>query len=442
MNGNSVESTFESLGLSEWILKQCSQFGFHRPSPVQFNCIPAILNKKDVLACAKTGSGKTAAFVLPILEDISKDPFSIHTLVLTPTRELASQIIDQFRLFGRVINLRASLIIGGLSRLEQTDELSQKPHVIVSTPGRLADLLLTYSDQIRLNAIRFLVIDEADRLFVDNFFGQFGVIFKALEGSNCTRQTLLFSATMTDTLEKLKSIAFSNSPDTIPDTLMTYREDIEELVPYTTVASLEESYALVQIKLKDACLFITLKNFIKENPVSSVLVFTRTCKYCHVLYLMCRRMGISCLTLHSLISQKQRLKSLARFRAFEKRILFATDVAARGLDLPTVDLVINHNVPFLPKQYIHRVGRTARAGRCGKAITLVSQYEIDRVCKLEKKINKTLAKFEWNEKLAVEIMPELELIKSQLNLDLDQGEFAERQRARKNHKLKQAENEF
>uniref|UniRef100_A0AAQ6AEL2 RNA helicase n=1 Tax=Amphiprion ocellaris TaxID=80972 RepID=A0AAQ6AEL2_AMPOC len=354
---------FSSLGLSDWLVKQCKQLGINKPTPVQQNCMPAILEGRDCMGCAKTGSGKTAAFVLPVLQKLSEEPYGIFCLVLTPTRELAYQIAEQFRVLGKPLGLRDCIIVGGMDMVSQALELSNKPHVVVATPGRLADHIRS-SNTFSMSKIQFLIMDEADRLLEQgctDFTKDLEVIMGILPAK---RQTLLFSATLTDTLQELKSIAM-NKP--------FFWESTSET---RTVEELDQRYILTPEKVKDAYLVHLIQTFTDEHDDWSIIIFTNTCKNCQILTMMLREFNFPTISLHSMMKQKQRFANLSKFKASVYKILIATDVAARGLDIPTVQVVINHNTPGLPKIYIHRVGRTARAGRNGVSITLVTQYDI------------------------------------------------------------------
>uniref|UniRef100_A0A9L0SR98 RNA helicase n=1 Tax=Equus caballus TaxID=9796 RepID=A0A9L0SR98_HORSE len=340
---------FAELGLSSWLVEQCRQLGLKQPTPVQLGCIPAILEGRDCLGCAKTGSGKTAAFVLPILQKLSEDPYGIFCLVLTPTRELAYQIAEQFRVLGKPLGLKDCIIVGGMDMVAQALELSRKPHVVIATPGRLADHLRS-SSTFSIKKIRFLVLDEADRL-LEQGCTDFTVDLEAiLAAVPARRQTLLFSATLTDTLRELQGLA-TNQPFFW-----------EAQAPVRTVEQLDQRYLLVPEKVKDAYLVHLIQNFQDEHQDWSIIIFTNTCKTCQILCMMLRKFGFPAVALHSTMRQKERFAALAKFKSSIYRILIATDVASRGLDIPTVQVVINHNTPGLPKIYIHRVGRTARAG--------------------------------------------------------------------------------
>nr|KAG5688743.1 hypothetical protein BaRGS_002067 [Batillaria attramentaria] len=293
---------------------------------------------KDCIGCAKTGSGKTAAFALPILQKLSEDPYGIFALVLTPTRELAFQIADQFKVLGKSMGVRVTVITGGMDMMRQGQDLAVKPHVVISTPGRLADHIES-CDTFSLARIKFLVMDEADRLLEDNFGSQLEAVLGKLPAK---RQTLLFSATVSPTLRDLQHSVLSQP--------FVWTQESER----ATVEELKEEYILLPADLKDAYLIHVLDTWTKEHPRSSIIIFAATCKYAQILGMICDELGFPCAVLHSMIPQRFRLNSLTRFKSNQTRILIATDVASRGLDIPTVDLIINHNVPNRPRDYVHR----------------------------------------------------------------------------------------
>nr|BAA91606.1 unnamed protein product [Homo sapiens] len=254
---------FAELGLSSWLVEQCRQLGLKKPTPVQLGCIPAILEGRDCLGCAKTGSGKTAAFVLPILQKLSEDPYGIFCLVLTPTRELAYQIAERFRVLGKPLGLKDCIIVGGMDMVAQALELSRKPHVVIATPGRLADHLRS-SNTFSIKKIRFLVMDEADRL-LEQGCTDFTVDLEAiLAAVPARRQTLLFSATLTDTLRELQGLA-TNQPFFW-----------EAQAPVSTVEQLDQRYLLVPEKVKDAYLVHLIQRFQDEHEDWSIIIFTNT----------------------------------------------------------------------------------------------------------------------------------------------------------------------
>uniref|UniRef100_A0A7N6F9P4 Probable ATP-dependent RNA helicase DDX49 n=1 Tax=Anabas testudineus TaxID=64144 RepID=A0A7N6F9P4_ANATE len=409
-----------SLGLSDWLVKQCKQLGINKPTPVQENCMPAILEGRDCMGCAKTGSGKTAAFVLPVLQKLSEDPYGIFCLVLTPTRELAYQIAEQFRVLGKPLGLRDCIIVGGMDMVAQALELSNQPHVVVATPGRLADHIRS-SNTFSMSRIKFLILDEADRLLEQgctDFTKDLEVIMGILPAK---RQTLLFSATLTDTLQELKNIAMNK-----PFFWESKTRTVEEL---------DQRYILTPEKVKDAYLIHLIQTFTDEHDDWSIIIFTNTCKNCQILTMMLREFNFPTISLHSMMKQKQRFANLAKFKASVYKILIATDVAARGLDIPTVQVVINHNTPGLPKIYIHRVGRTARAGRNGVSITLVTQYDIHLVHSIEEQIQTKLKEYPVQEKEVHKILTQVNVTRRQCEIKLESTDFDEKKEINKRKQL-------
>ncbi|CAK8676504.1 unnamed protein product [Clavelina lepadiformis] len=417
------EGNFEELGLNDWILEHLSQLGFTRPSPIQYNCIPPILEGKDCFGCSKTGSGKTAAFAVPILQKLSEDPYGIFCVVITPTRELAYQISEQFSIIGKPINIRHAVVVGGMDMLEQAMQLEKKPHVVIATPGRLADHLRSSDSTVKLNKIKFLVLDEADRL-LDKMDGDFAndldVIFETLPKD---RQTLLFSATLTDTLNEVKQLStkkpfFWQSDNTV-----------------STVEQLDQYYVLVPEQVRDGYLVYICKDLLEKNPNHSIMLFTKTCKNCQILGMLLQNAGFECVVLHSNMKQRHRLAALSKFKSSNIRLLVATDVAARGLDIPVVQVVMNHNVPGLSKNYIHRVGRTARAGRTGMAVTLVTQFDIHRVQSIEEHINTKLKEYEVNEDEVLKILTKVNVMKREAELVLENRDFGDKKKTNKRKAL-------
>ncbi|XP_062250733.1 probable ATP-dependent RNA helicase DDX49 [Platichthys flesus] len=413
---------FSELGLSDWLIKQCHQLGITKPTPVQENCMPPILEGRDCMGCAKTGSGKTAAFVLPVLQKLSEDPYGIYCLVLTPTRELAYQIAEQFRVLGKPLGLKDCIVVGGMDMVAQALELSDKPHVVVATPGRLADHIRS-SNTFSMSKIQFLIMDEADRLLEQgctDFTKDLEVILGILPAK---RQTLLFSATLTDTLQELKGIAM-NRP--------YFWESTSET---RTVEELDQRFILTAERVKDAYLVHLIQTFTDEHDDWSIIVFTNTCKNCQILTMMLREFHFPTISLHSMMKQKQRFANLAKFKASVYKILIATDVASRGLDIPTVQVVINHNTPGLPKTYIHRVGRTARAGRNGVSITLVTQYDIHLVNSIEEQNQTKLKEYPVEEKEVLQILTQVNVTRRRCEIKLETSDFDEKKEINKRKQL-------
>uniref|UniRef100_A0A8C9F7H3 RNA helicase n=1 Tax=Pavo cristatus TaxID=9049 RepID=A0A8C9F7H3_PAVCR len=327
-------AAFRELGLAPWLVEQARQMGLSRPTPVQASCIPPILQGRDCLGCAKTGSGKTAAFVLPVLQVLSEDPYGIFCLVLTPTRELAYQIAEQFRVLGKPLGLKDCVVVGGLGDLAM------------------------------------------------------------------------------------------NRP--------FFWEAASEV---RTVDELDQRYLLVPEAVKDAYLVHLIQTFQDEHEDWSIIIFTKTCKECQILNMMLRKFSFPSVALHSMMKQRQRFAALAKFKSSIFKILIATDVAARGLDIPTVQVVINHNTPGLPKIYIHRVGRTARAGRNGISITMVTQYDIHLVHAIEEEIKLKLQEFSVEEKLVLDILTHVNVTRRECEIELEYMDFDEKKEINKRKQM-------
>ncbi|CAK9819723.1 Probable ATP-dependent RNA helicase DDX49 [Anthophora plagiata] len=413
--------SFAALNLSQWIVSQCNSMGLKHPTPIQQNCIPRILAGDDCIGCAKTGSGKTLAFALPILQKLSEDPYGIFALVLTPTRELAFQIADQFSAIGKSIGLKKCVIVGGMDMVVQGLELSKHPHIVVATPGRLADHLES-CNTFSLKRIKFLVIDEADRLLEGHFDHQLKTIFDALPKE---KQMLLFSATVTDTLDKIKNIASSK----------VFLWESKDESGVVTVKELDQRYVLCPSDVRDSFLVEVIRTFRASNKNGSIMIFTDTCKNCQILSMTLNDVGFKNVALHAMIKQKDRLAALAQFKSNHIQILIATDVAARGLDIPAVELVVNHIIPNVPKEYIHRVGRTARAGKGGMAVTLITPHDIKLLHATEDAIGTKLTEYKVNDKEIVTILTQISVAKREAEMKLDETEFYEKKIINKRKKL-------
>ncbi|KAL6782596.1 hypothetical protein ACKKBG_A07420 [Auxenochlorella protothecoides x Auxenochlorella symbiontica] len=381
--GEDDTATFRSLGLSDWMAGVCRGLGMPSPTAVQRACIPAILAGRDVIAVSQTGTGKTAAFALPILQLLARDPFGVFALVLTPTRELALQLADHFRALGSGGALRDAVIIGGVDGQAQARALTQRPHLVVATPGRLAGLLAQDPGLAAcLARVRCLVLDEADRMLDASFEPELATVLAALPEE---RQTLLFSATMTRTLVGLQR-------DLLRDAFF-----YEAYAGLQTAARLREEYMLLPQKVKEVYLVYLLEQ-LEALKLRSAIVFVSTRRNCSLLQHLLAELGIKAAALHSGLPQRDRVAALDRFRAGVVPVLLATDVAARGLDIPDVDLVVNYDLPHLARDYVHRVGRTARAGRAGWSLSFVTQYDVELVRAIEGLLGRQLAAFEAPEK--------------------------------------------
>jgi len=375
--------TFKELGVSDWLQTVCRGLGMESPTQVQAGCIPAILAGRDVLGTAQTGSGKTAAFALPILQKLAKESYGVYALVMTPTRELAFQLADQFRALGAGMTLKDCVVVGGMEIQQQCKALTRRPHVVVATPGRLK-ALIEHDPDIRsaFKHTAFLVLDEADRLLEPTFEEDLGTVLQALPSLG--RQTLLFSATMTKSLTVLA------------DELM---QDAFRFAAYEglkTADRLRQEYLFIPAKVKEVYLAHLLGKM-EELGVRSSIIFTATRKGCQMLQELLSELEFPAVSLHSGKPQAQRLAALDAFRSQRAPILLATDVASRGLDIPTVDLVINFDLPTLARDYVHRVGRTARAQRHGWCLSFITQYDVELLHKVEAIIGAQLGKYELPE---------------------------------------------
>lgn len=368
--------TFAELGVCDELCEACEKLGYRTPTPIQCEALPHALKRLDVIGLAQTGSGKTAAFAIPILQGLLTDQASDgkvgapYAVVIAPTRELAFQIHEQFEALGAAIGVRAIVVSGGVDSMAQAVAIGKRPHVIVATPGRLVDHLEN-TKGFSLRLAKFLVLDEADRLLTMDFEKELDKIITALPRQRCT---LLFSATMTSKVNKLQRASLSNP----------VRVQVSE--KYSTVDTLVQHYVFVPEKYKDVYLVYLLTEF----AGNSAIIFADTQRHSQRITIMLRALGMKAACIHGGMGQPKRLASLTKFKAGESSILVATDVASRGLDIPRVDVVFNYDVPSNGKDYVHRVGRTARAGRAGRALNLVSQYDLHNYRQVEDLIGKKL----------------------------------------------------
>ncbi|KAG0520107.1 hypothetical protein BDA96_08G044900 [Sorghum bicolor] len=369
-------STFADLGVCSELVNACGTLGWKQPTKIQSEAIPYALKGMDLIALAQTGSGKTAAFALPILQALLEHRRPFFACVLSPTRELAIQIAEQFEALGSAIGLVCSVLVGGVDRMQQVISLARHPHIIVATPGRLLDHL-TDTKGFSLNKIKYLVLDEADVLLDMEFEKSLNDILKVIPKE---RRTFLFSATMTDKVKKLQRACLRNPVK------------LKVSCKYSTVDTLREEFYLVPANDKDCCLVYVLNKI----PGSMIMIFTETCYSSRLLALMLRNLGFEAIFINGKMSQDKRLGALNRFKSKGCNIITCTDVASRGLDIQGVDVVINYDIPSL-KSYVHRVGRTARAGQSGYALSLVNQYEVLRFKYIEKLLGKEISKSEVDE---------------------------------------------
>jgi ATP-dependent RNA helicase DDX49/DBP8 len=476
-SSTAAASSFSRLALAPWLLRAVSAMGLRVPTPVQSGTIPLALAGQDLVACAQTGTGKTAAFALPILHRLSEDPYGVFAVVLTPSRELAFQISDQFKAFGAPLGVRVATVTGGTDLVASAAALAGQPHIVVATPGRLAFHVSQGTVRPDISRVGFLVLDEVDRLLEESFRPDVDAILAALGSGNghgaaaaAPRQTLLYSATITPDIFQDATVARlglrkdnlqvfdASRGGLLPWPTEGRRggasgagDDGDDdggdeegsssssaphpfLAPLVTAPNLLQQYLFVPAAVKNAYLWQLLlalgpadlavggsgshgagagagagaggKKAKRQTSVvsgtealsagdpdgssssraRSIIIFTASCRAAQLVSEMCVELGIPCTPLHSAMPQQRRLASLAKFKGGVVRLLVATDVASRGLDIPQVDLVVNYDVPRVPSDYVHRVGRTARAGRGGRAVTVVTQYDVALLQTIEARV--------------------------------------------------------
>eukprot|EP00871_Galdieria_phlegrea_P000641 jgi/Galph1/1578/GphlegSOOS_G265.1 len=365
-----TSTTFESLGVCQTLCEACQSLNYEKPTHIQTQVIPYALAGRDIIGIAETGSGKTAAFIIPILQALLETNKPYFALVISPTRELAFQIKEHFEALGTAIALRVVTIVGGVDMVTQATALARKPHVIVATPGRLVDHLEN-TKGFTLQSIQYLVLDEADRILSMDFEKELGKILQSLPKK---RHSYLFSATMTWKVQKLQRASLKN-----PVKLQVSEK-------YSTVEGLIQNYLFIPSKYKDCYLVYLCQVFTGHVTIIFVDTQQTTIRLSYLL----RNLGLTAIAIHGGMLQSKRLEALNLFKTGSRNILIATDLASRGLDIPSVDLIINYDIPLSVKNYIHRVGRTCRAGRSGRAINLVTQYDIEPYQKVEQYIQKKL----------------------------------------------------
>jgi ATP-dependent RNA helicase RhlE len=374
------ELRFEDLGLAAPIQTALSEKGYTVPTPIQAKAIPVIMARRDLLACAQTGTGKTAAFALPTLHHIATDgrkPFrrGVRNLILTPTRELAVQVTESFRTYGKHMDFKIGMLYGGVSQTPQTKELYFGLDVLVATTGRLLDLIR--QGHANLSGVECLILDEADRMLAMGFIDDIREIAKELPKEH---QTLLFSATMAKGISKLAG------------TLLNDPEQIRIAPQGTTAEKIDQRVNFLQHRDKQARLLDILHAQYFEQPKTLSLVFTRTKRDAHYLAIKLNSEGMLADSIHGNKTQAAREAALTRFKNGQTPILVATDVAARGIDVKNIALVINYDLPMDAENYVHRIGRTARAGESGHAVSLCSGQgeDISRLRAIERLIKQTV----------------------------------------------------
>jgi ATP-dependent RNA helicase RhlE len=369
---------FAALGLCAPLCDAVQAAGYDDPTPIQLRAIPIALDGRDVLGCAQTGTGKTAAFALPILQqlltaDTKNEPRHVRALVLAPTRELAAQIAESFRRYAARTSLRCQVVFGGVGKQQQIAALRRPPDVLVATPGRLIDLLQDRA--LRLDRVRHAVLDEADRMLDMGFINDVRRIFGELPER---RQTLMFSATMPKAIEQLASRILTRPQGVAVDPVAS------------TCAPIAQGVYFVEQREKRN----TLVALLGDPAVERALVFTRTKHGANRVSDCLERAKIAAAAIHGNKSQSARERALAEFKSGELRVLVATDIASRGIDVLDISHVVNFDLPVEPEVYVHRVGRTGRAGKTGIAVSLCSGEERPRLQAIERLTRRQLERLD------------------------------------------------
>jgi len=391
--------SFDDMKLEKWIKKVIAYLSYKNPTIVQKYIIPQILNDKSVIAVSKTGTGKTASFCLPILSELSKDPYGLYSIILEPTRELVIQVEEKLKLFSTGFNLRMCSIIGGEDYTTQLKELDKIPHIIIATPGRLVTFLENNYIKLVQN-LKYFVMDEFDQLLNDTIKPDIEKIIKFLPED---RKTLFFSATIVQTINDLKKYLgkndtgelyyYNNNEDIndekeIKEIKDDEQKDNNNSIPMKIKNKINEDvdlkYILVPQKLKEHYLLYLLRNKYKET---NCLIFVNHVKQCDFLYNLCKLFELKVSHLHSKMTQRNRREDLQKFKGSISRFLISTDLASRGLDIKQCDLVINFDMPHTSQTFIHRAGRTGRIGNKGLCISFVSQHDIELLNGIESELD-------------------------------------------------------
>jgi ATP-dependent RNA helicase RhlE len=367
--------TFNELNIIEPILRALTAEGYTNPTPIQEEAIPILMKRHDLLGCAQTGTGKTAAFAIPILQILQEEQIldkgkkGIKALILTPTRELAIQIDESFESYGKHLPLKHLVIFGGVSQKGQTDALRRSPEILIATPGRLLDLM--NQKLISLSSVKMFVLDEADRMLDMGFINDVKKVISKLPHQ---RQSLFFSATMPEEVAKLAG------------TILINPHYIEVTPVSSTAETIEQSLYFVDKGNKK----LLLEHLLQDKAIKSALVFTRTKHGADKVVKDLLKVGVTVEAIHGNKSQNARQRALSNFKSGETRVLIATDIAARGIDVDQLSHVINYELPNIPETYVHRIGRTGRAGNEGIAISFCENEERAFLKDIQKLIGKVI----------------------------------------------------
>uniref|UniRef100_A0A0G4FVL4 RNA helicase n=1 Tax=Chromera velia CCMP2878 TaxID=1169474 RepID=A0A0G4FVL4_9ALVE len=411
----------EALGIAPWLVDACEKLAILDPTQIQKESIPLILQGRDLIGNSQTGSGKTACYCLPILQKLAEDPYGVFALVLLPTRELALQVSDHFAALGAPMGLVHLTITGGVESRSQATQLARRPHVVIATPGRLSEMLETPESDAKkaFKNLRFFVLDEADRLLQSTFEDDMASILDKLPSAATGRQTLLFSATLTDAIEALRDSFRSTRGNEMA--VVDCSKDQVMKAP----ESLQHKYLFVPSRQRLGYLFSVLSNDEATKGVQGI-VFVNTCGECQLLCTTLTLLGFQATPLHSLLDMRRRVASLSKFRSAVSDLLVCTDVGSRGLDIPFVGFVINFDMPREAEDYLHRVGRTARAGRQGVAVSFVTERDVPKVHKIEGSLGIRLEPLEVDEDEVVKKLNKVAKAQHKANSILSDSGFVDK----------------
>lgn len=436
MSVDGDDATFEELGVTDWLVNTCSSVAIVRPTPIQTEAIPKLLSGSNGIIHSPTGSGKTLCFALPTIQKLAEDPYGVFCVVLTPVRELAHQIQQQFATLGQHINLRTCLMVGGKSTGHQCNVImSGKPHIVIATPGRLADALRASPDMLApFSRVSVLVLDEADRLLQGSGFSQDLMDIIGFLPSKDKRQTILVSATLSDEVRAIQSKFGEKS--------MPLFSDPESAYGNVIASSITNLYVEVPKVARMTYLHHLLRNV---YPTEFIIIFTRTIISCQTVATSIEKFlgdmpdnqgKVACL--HSMLEgQSRRFAALGKFRNQHARILVATDVASRGLDIPKVNVVINYELPTDIANYVHRVGRCGRNNQLGKAVSLISEEEAKLQQAIQEELSVHMQPLPCDNEVVMKLLPGTSAARRKAEAILQEVGFEERikQRGIKRHRL-------
>ncbi|AEA39010.1 DEAD box protein (nucleomorph) [Cryptomonas paramecium] len=386
---------FKHLGVCEQIVRICDSVGFKYATKIQAKTIPYALKNRDILGYAQTGSGKTLAFVIPILQSLLKFQITFYSFVIVPSRELAFQVASYIETIGYLFGIKIGLLTSGIEYATQISIIKRSPHMMICTPGRLIEYT-EKTDNLFLKNIKKIVFDEADRLFQNDFDKKF---LSVVENLPKFKQSFLFSATMTINIEKLKKISMSN-----PVKIKINKK-------YKTVSTLVQNYIFMPFKSKNCYLSYICNEF--SDCLAIIFVDTQICA--EKIAVLLKVLNFKVAYFHGKLSQDKRAKILHDFKLKKIKILVSTDLASRGIDIPDIELIINYDIPLYTRDYIHRIGRTARAGKTGRVINLVTQYDISSYQKIEILLQRKLEEFKCNLKDILFISKRVSSVKLKIN---------------------------